>query len=315
MFYMCPKIIVTEPEYFTLASLKAMQKVGDVAVKRINRDELLRLAPMADALVVRSQTRVDKELLKKAQNLKCVISATIGIDHVDTKELKKRGITFFSLTGTYSKSAAEHALALLLSTARNIPQAHIAMLEGKWDRSSYIGSELTDKTLGIFGLGRVGAELAELSKGFRFTVLGYDPFLPSVEIKKRGAEKVSFKELLKKSDLVSLHAPLTKETKGAFNASAFAAMKRSAILVNTGRGALIEVKALLNTLKKGLIRAVAIDVYEKEPLPSKHPFRAYARTHNNLILTPHLGASTQEAIERASIESAELIVKFFRKLT
>lgn len=308
-----PKILLTDPDYFTADSLRRLKKLGFLTAQKMTRKELLKSVESADALVVRVETQVNKELIKHAKKLRCVVSATVGTNHVDIKTLEARGIKFFSLRGEYAVSTAEHALALMLAAARNIPAAHVTMISGGWDRSDYLGVELTGKTLGIFGMGRIGKELAERAKGFRMEILGCDPFLTAEQIGANGGKKVEWNELLKRSDFISVHAPLLPSTRGLLNAKAFKLMKPSAILVNTARAELVDQKALLDALAKGKIRAAAVDVYPKEPLPKKHPLRTYAKNHKNLVLTPHLGASTGECVERASAFVAATIQDFFHK--
>ena len=308
---MKPHILVTEPEYFTAASLNLMNKVGAVNARRFAYSELLDAMPKVNALVVRIETPVDKQLLRRAKNLECVATATTGLDHIDTAALRKFKIPLFALHGEHSVPTAEHALALLLASARNIPSAHREMFSGGWRRWQYIGVELQGKTLGIFGIGRIGRAVARRAKAFGLKILACDPYLPEKEVARRGAKKVDFKTLLKKCDFISLHAPLTHETRACFNEKTFKLVKPSVILINTARGLIINERDLFKALKRKQIRAAALDVYPEEPLPAKHPLRRYARVHNNLLLTPHLGGSTFEAVERASLETAKNVVKFF----
>ncbi|MEK7193496.1 MAG: hydroxyacid dehydrogenase [Patescibacteria group bacterium] len=304
-------ILVTEPEYFTPESLRSMEKVGKVIAKRMTRNELLRAIENVDVLVVRIETNVDRELLRHAKRLRCVVSTTTGLNHINVRALELSKILLFSLRGTHSVSTAEHALALLFSAARNIPTAHTHIKDGGWTRWKYIGTELTGKTLGIFGIGRVGTEIAKRARGLHMNVIAYDPYVKKNEIARRGATKVARIAFIKKSDFISLHAPLTKETKGFFGQKEIHMMKQSAILINTARGAIVEERALLEALKNQRIRAAAIDVYQEEPLPSSSPLLRYARKHQNLILTPHIGASTEEALRNASAFAAKNIRRFF----
>ena len=227
--------------------------------------------------------------------------------------MKSRGIPLFSLHGTHSVSTAEHALALLFAVARRIPWAHARMTGSDWRRWEFIGTEISGKTLGIFGIGRIGTEVAKRARALGLRVLAYDPYVSGVEAARRGARKTTWRKFIAQCDFLSLHSPLTLETKHAFGKKEFGAMKPSAIFINTARGEIVEEKALVNALKNGRIRAAALDVYPEEPLPKNHALRRYARAHSNLILTPHIGASTREAAENASMFCADALVKFFGK--
>lgn len=308
-----PRILVTEPEYFTPDSLREMSRVGKVIARRMTRAELLREIKNTDAIVVRIDTRLDAELIKRATRLKCVVSATTGLNHIDTKSLEKRKISLFSLHGAHSVPTAEHALTLLLASGRRILAANKQMQSGGWDRWKYIGTEFEGKTLGIFGIGRIGTQLSMRARGLGMQVIAYDPYVSAGRVKKRGGRKVDWKTFLKTSDFFSLHAPLTAETRDRFGAKELRAMKPSAILINTARGEILDGNALITALEKKTIRAAAVDVYPEEPLSSGSPLRTFARKHDNLILTPHIAASTEEAVRRASAFSALTLIKFFRK--
>lgn len=311
--YQKPTILITEPEYFTPHSIKSMERVGRVIKKRMSRKELLKMIPKIDALVCRIETKIDKSLINRAKRLKCVVSATTGTNHIDTAVLKSRNIPLFNLHGTHSISTSEHALALLFATVRHIPAAHTHLTKGSWERFKFIGSELYGKTLGIFGIGRIGTNVARRANALDMKVIAFDPYVSANEIRRRGARKVTWQYFIKNSDIISLHAPLTRETLGILNKSAFKKMKRGAIIINTARGEILNEKALLQSLKSGKIKTAALDVYPEEPLSKNHALRHYAKTHQNLILTPHLGASTEEAVKHASLFCAETITKFFGK--
>jgi D-3-phosphoglycerate dehydrogenase len=305
------RILVTEPEYFTVESISMMRSVGSVIAKRVSRQELLAIVPNIDVLVVRVDTKLDREILKRAVRLRCVVSATTGLNHIDTSFLKARAIPIFSLHGTHSVSTAEHALALLFAMARNVSSAHNHLLQGKWERWKHIGIEMTGKTLGIFGIGRIGTEVARRARAMKMDVIAYDPYVSAGQIKKRGARKVDFKTLLAQSDFLTIHAPLTVETRDRFGEREFRSMKRSAILINAARGEIVKEKELIAALARNVIRGAAVDVYPDEPLVSNSGLVRYARTHSNIILTPHIAASTLDAIKQASICSAKAIVNFF----
>ncbi|OGZ52968.1 MAG: hypothetical protein A3F26_03575 [Candidatus Ryanbacteria bacterium RIFCSPHIGHO2_12_FULL_47_12b] len=304
-------ILVTEPDYFTRVSLRAMREVGDVEARRMTRRELLRAVRDIDALVVRIDTRVDAELLRRARRLQCVVSATTGLNHIDVAFLKAHDVPLFSLSGAHSVPTAEHALALLFAIARRIPWAHAHVMRGRWDRWEFIGEEIEGKTLGVVGIGRIGAEITRRARALGMRVYAHDPYVSSRAVAARGARKAGWKTLLSRSDFISLHLPLTLETKHMIGKKEFAVMKPSVILINTARGAIIEEHAFLNALKNKRIYAAALDVYPEEPLAPSSAFRHYARNHTNLILTPHIAASTAEAVDRASMFAADVIKRFF----
>lgn len=305
------KILVTEPEYFTKESLRLLSKVGRVEARRMSRRELLSAVHDAEVLVVRIDTKVDALLLRRAKKLRCVVSATTGLNHIDTAYLQKHRIPLFSLSGAHSISTAEHAIALLFTAARRIPWAHTHMARGLWERWEFIGTELTGKTLGIIGIGRIGTEVARRACALGMCVIAYDPYLSRKEIRVRGGEKVSWRNILQKSDILSLHAPLTRKTFGMMGKKDFSLVRPSLILINTARGAIIQETALISALAKRQIYMAALDVYPEEPLAPSHALRKYAKTHNNLILTPHIAASTHEAISRASLFAANAVLHFF----
>lgn len=307
------KILVTEPEYFTADSLKRMRSFGTVVAKRMSRAELLREVKDVSILIVRIETRVDKTLIEKAEKLACVISATTGLNHIDVALLKEKGIPLYSLKGTHSVSTAEHALALMFAVSRNIVDAHNNLLRGNWTRWKFIGTEINGKTLGIFGLGRIGREVAKRARVLGMNVISYDPFVSTSIMKQHGVKKVTFNNLITQSDLITIHAPLTQATSGIFGAKEFKAMKPSLIIINTARGGIIQEKSLINALKDGSIRCAAIDVFSEEPLPPSSPLRRYAKSHGNLILTPHLGASTREAMTNASMFAVVSVREFLGK--
>jgi D-3-phosphoglycerate dehydrogenase len=308
-----PVIIVTEPEYFTDQSIRLMRKVGTVIAKRMTRAQLLKAVSAADVLVVRIDTRVDKDLLRHAPRLKCVVSATTGTNHINTRALKKRGIPLFHLHGTHSIPTAEHALTLMLSAARNVPAAHRSMMEGKWQRWRFIGTGIAGKTLGIFGIGKIGTELASRARGLGMKIIAYDPYVSARIAKQRGARKVAWETFLTQSDFISLHAPLTAKTEGLFGVKEFQMMRPGVIFVNAARGGIVREKALIAAMDNSRVHAAAIDVYPEEPLPVSSILRRYAKRHGNLILTPHIAASTEEAVGDASMYCARALRDFFDK--
>lgn len=257
----------------------------------------------AAALIVRSETQVTAELMGLAPKLRVVARAGIGTDNIDLEEATRRGIPVLTAPGANSTSAAEHAFALMLSLARRVPAAVASMADGKWDRKQFEGTELRGKTLGILGLGRIGTSVARIAQGFGMTVIALDPFVVAAHALTLGVEMLPLETVLQRADIITLHIGLTDETRHILNAGRFAMMKKGALLVNTARGALIDVDALMAALHSGQLAGAALDVFEIEPLAADSPLRKTP----NLILTPHLGASTREAQARVALEIAEAV--------
>jgi D-3-phosphoglycerate dehydrogenase len=266
--------------------------------------ELVQLIPEFSALVVRSQTRVTAPILQAASKLRVIGRAGVGVDNVDLETATRRGVIVMNTPGGNTISTAEHAFSLLLSVARKIPQAHANLQSGQWDRKQFEGTELYHKTLGIIGMGRIGSELSRRAIAFGMRVLAYDPYLSPSRARSLQVELIEeLDELLPLADFITLHTPLTPETHHLLNAPRLTKMKRGVRLINCARGGLIDEAALLESLGNGQVAAAALDVFEKEPLPNDSPLCGIP----NLVLTPHLGASTVEAQESVGIEIAQAI--------
>jgi D-3-phosphoglycerate dehydrogenase / 2-oxoglutarate reductase len=270
----------------------------------LKENELLAIVPEYSAIVVRSQTKITAEVIEVAKLLKAVGRAGVGVDNVDVDAATRRGVIVMNTPGGNTVSTAEHAFSLLVSIARNIPQAHASMKAGKWDRKSFEGVELHGKTIGIFGMGRIGTEIARRVIAFGMRAIAYDPYLsPS---RARSLQVELFEDLdqvLAQADFVTMHMPLTPETRHLINADRIAKMKRGARIVNCARGGLVDEEALFEALRSGQVAGAALDVFETEPPPADFPLR----TLSNVVFTPHLGASTAEAQESVGIEIAEAI--------
>jgi D-3-phosphoglycerate dehydrogenase len=255
-----------------------------------------------DAIIVRSGTRLTADLIERAGKLKVIGRAGVGVDNVDVEAASKRGIVVVNAPQSTVVSAAEHTIALLLALSRRIPQAHAALTAGRWERKSFAGFELADKTLGLVGLGRIGQQVARRARGLEMRVLAHDPYVPADRIRELGAEPCeSLEELLAEADVVSLHATLTPETHGLVGAAEIARMKDGARLVNVARGELVDEKALEEALRSGKLAGAALDVFSEEPYSG--PLLAL----ENVVVTPHLAASTQEAQDRAGVIVAEQV--------
>ena len=306
------KILITEPEYFPQESRTVLETVGRVTAKRLTRKELLSEIADVDVLVVRIETNVDREIIDAAPKLKIIASATTGLNHIDTAYAEELRIKVINLVGNHTVPTAEHTFAMLLGLARKIPWAHAELSSGKWERYKFFGRALEKKTLGIIGLGRIGSQVAKYAAGFRMRVLAYDPYVTKEYANSFGAELIDFDKLLSESDFISIHAALTHETRNMVGNQEFAKMKPSAMLINVARGEIVEPKALIGALESGRIAGAATDVFAAEPAGSNDLLVEYSKTHTNLLVTPHLGASTIEAINEASIFVANKVVEAVR---
>jgi D-3-phosphoglycerate dehydrogenase / 2-oxoglutarate reductase len=302
---MVPKVLVADPISERGVSELANGGALDVTVKTgLKEDQLLEIIGEYSALVVRSQTKATARLIEAAGKLKVIGRAGVGVDNVDVDAATKRGIIVMNTPGGNTISTAEHAFSLMVSIARNIPQAHSSIKAGKWDRKSFEGVELYNKTLAIIGMGRIGTEFARRAMAFGMRVLAYDPYLSASRARSLQVELVdALDEILPRADFITLHMPMTPETHHMLNADRLARCKRGVRIVNCARGGLIDEAALYDALKSGQVAAAALDVFEVEPPPADFPLRDLP----NVVFTPHLGASTAEAQESVGIEVAEQI--------
>ncbi|HEY8483708.1 MAG TPA: phosphoglycerate dehydrogenase, partial [Longimicrobiales bacterium] len=266
-------------------------------------EELARAIAGFDAVIVRSATRITREALAYADRLKVIGRAGVGVDNIDVEAATERGIAVLNAPSGNTISAAELTMALLLALVRRIPAADRSMKAGEWDRKSFSGIELYGKTLGLIGAGRIGREVAKRARAFEMRVIAYDPYLTEEQARALDIERASFDEVLRRADVVSLHVPLTETTAGMINEAALAKMKPGALLVNAARGGVVDEDAVCRFLQEGRLGGAAFDVYEEEPLPADHPLRKL----NNVVLTPHLGASTEEAQRNVALEIAEAV--------
>ena len=270
-------------------------------------DELAERIGGYDALIVRSATTVSADLLEHAGRLKVIGRAGTGVDNVDVAAATRRGIIVANAPGSNMVAAAEHAMGLLLAIARNIPQAHAALVQGRWERKRFGGVELADKVLGIVGFGRIGQLVAARAKAFGMRVCVFDPFVSAERCRELGVTSASLENLLLQADFVTLHAPLTPETRHLIDAERLALMKPGARMVNAARGDLIDIDALVDALRSGHVAGAALDVFPSEPYTSGPILEL-----PNVVVTPHLGASTQEAQDRAGVIVAEQVAAALR---
>ena len=271
-------------------------------------EQLLEKVATADALVVRSATKVTSKILEAAKNLKIIGRAGIGIDNVDLPASTSRGVIVMNTPDENATTTAEHAIALLMAAARQIPQANKSLWDGKWDRKTFVGTELSGKTAGVIGLGNIGKLVAKRLQGLKLNTIAYDPFVTPEVAEKMNVKMVSLDELLKTSDIITLHVPLIDKTKNLLDDAAFSKMKKGVILVNCARGGIVSETALLAALENKTVKSVGTDVFEQEPPDPKHPLLF----HPNVVATPHLGAQTTEAQKNVSIGIAQQMVAYFR---
>jgi D-3-phosphoglycerate dehydrogenase len=266
-------------------------------------EELVEAIAGYDAILIRSATKLTAELIDRADNLKVIGRAGTGVDNVDIRAATRRGIIVANAPESNSVAAAEHTLALMLALFRNVPQAHGTLVDGRWDRAKFKGAELYGKTLGVVGFGRIGQLVAKRAQSFEMDVLAFDKFVSAERFRELGVEGVgSVEELLERADVVTLHVPKTPETIDLIDAKAIAAMKDGGRIVNCARGELVDLDALLAGLESGKIGGAALDVFPSEPF-TEHPI--FARPE--VVVTPHLGASTAEAQDRAGVVTAEQV--------
>ncbi|HHW57151.1 MAG TPA: phosphoglycerate dehydrogenase [Clostridia bacterium] len=300
------KVIVSEK--ISDKGIEYLKKYAEVDIKAgIPREELLNIIKDYDALIVRSATKVDRELIEKGEKLKVIGRAGTGVDNIDVEAATQKGILVVNAPTGNTIAAAELTIGLMLAIARNIPQAYHAVLNGDFRRSKFEGVELNGKTVGIIGLGRIGSLVASRLAAFNMKVVAYDPYMPDERFEKSGAKRVNLDELLEQSDFITIHLPLTSETRKMIGEKEFKKMKKGVRIVNAARGGLIDEQALYNAIKEGIVAAAGLDVLEVEPKFNieKQDYHNPLLELPNVVYVPHLGASTYEAQENVSIVIAE----------
>ncbi len=269
----------------------------------ISPEDLLKAIPDYDALIVRGRTKVTAAVFEAAKSLKVVGRAGVGVDNIDLVAAKAHGVTVVNSPIATSVAVAELTLGLMLAVAREIPRGDATMKAGKWIKKELEGAELYGKTLGIIGFGRIGAETGKRAAAFGMSIIGYDPLIPADEIQRRGGEPVSLADLYARADVITLHVPLTPESKNLINAAAIAAMKPGVRIVCAARGGIIDEAALLEGLNSGKVAAVGLDVFATEP-----PGSTELVLHPRAVCVPHIGAQTVEPQARASDDNASEIL-------
>ena len=270
-------------------------------------EELKKIIGNYDGLVIRSATKVTEEIIESAENLKVVGRAGIGLDNVNIPAASQRGIVVMNAPDGNATTAAEHAIAMMMSLTRNIPQATAALKAGRWDKKKFQGREVTGKTVGIIGIGRIGSIFARRAQGLRMKVIAFDPHMPKELVEKMGIELVSIDELCNRADYISVHVPLTNDTKGLVSTEEFKNMKKEAMFIDCARGGVVDEEALYDALKNGEIRGAALDVFAKEPTSLE---TTPLLELDNFICTPHLGASTSEAQINVAVTIAEQMADY-----
>ncbi len=301
------KILVTDGVDEGCIEILAREGFGVDNRPSLAHDELVRIIDAYDGLVVRSASQVGADVIGNAALLRVIGRAGTGVDNIDLPAATRRGILVMNTPGGNTVSAAEHTVSMMLSLARNIPQAHASLKAGKWDRKKFTGTEVMEKTIGIIGLGKIGREVAQRSRGLGMKVIGYDPVLSADVAARLSIELVSLEELYRRSDIITVHTPLTPDTRGMLNDRTFQLCKKGVRVINCARGGIVDEGALLRALESGQVGGAALDVFEQEP-PHGSPLLA----HERVVVTPHLGASTEEAQEKVAVQIAHQIADALR---
>ncbi len=305
---MLKKILITDP--IEKSCIEILQSAGfDVNHKPgLKEEEIISIIGEYNVLIVRSGTKVTKKIIDSSTNLELIARAGAGVDNIDVASATHRGIIVMNTPGGNTLSTAEHTMALLLSMCRNIPTANSELKQGLWDRKKYLGTELFGKKIGIIGLGKIGKEVAIRCKAFGMNVIGYDPVLTQDAAQKIGVKLASLDEIFEQSDIITVHVPLSDETKNLINKKVLERCKDGVKIINCARGGIVSEEALLEGLKSGKVSGAALDVFEKEP----PQFPNELIEHPRVVVTPHIGASTKEAQEKVAIQIANQIIDFYK---
>ncbi len=296
------KVLVSDP--IAEQGIEILKNEVDVDIKTgLPPAELIKIIGDYEALIVRSETQVTKDVISAGKKLKIIGRAGVGVDNIDVNSATERGIIVVNAPEGNTISAAEHTIAMMMAMSRNIPQANASLKSKKWDRKKFMGVEVRDKSLGVIGLGRIGSEVAKRAQGMEMKILAYDPFISAERAKDLGVELTTVEDIVKRADYITVHTPLTKETKDLISTKEFAIMRKGARVINCARGGIINEDALAKAVKDGIVSSAAIDVFTKEP-PFDNPLLELDR----VIVTPHLGASTEEAQINVAVTVAEQIV-------
>lgn len=300
------RVLVSDP--LAEEGIRRLETAAEVdVITNLSPEELVERIKGYDALVIRSGTKVTADVINAADRLKVIARAGVGVDNVDVDAATKKGIIVVNAPGGNTISAAEHTIAMMLALARNIPQAHASVRRGEWNRKKYTGVEVFNKTLGIIGLGRIGTEVAKRMKAFGMRILAYDPFITESKAAELGIKLASLEEIYRESDFITVHTPLTPETRNMIDEPQIKMMKPTVRIINCARGGIINEAALARAVAENRIAGAAVDVYTKEP-PVGNPLLEQER----IITTPHLGASTAEAQINVALAVADQIIAISR---
>lgn len=284
--------------------IKILKREAEVDVStKLPREELIKRIKDYDALVVRSATKVTRDVIEAGERLRVIGRAGVGVDNIDVDAATERGIIVLNAPEGNTIAAAEHTMGMMMALARNIPQANMSLKGKKWEKGKFMGVEIYDKVLGIIGLGRIGTEVAKRCQSFGMRILAYDPYISEEKAKSLGVKLTTVDEIIKNADFITVHTPLTKETQNLIGAKEFEKIKKGVRMINCARGGIIDEEALYNALKSGKVAGAALDVFVKEP-PLESPLLAL----DNVITTPHLGASTAEAQVNVAVGVAEQVL-------
>jgi D-3-phosphoglycerate dehydrogenase len=297
---MAPRVLIADKLSSAAAQIFKDRGIETDVKTGLERDALIKIIGDYDGIAVRSATKVTEKVIAAANGLKVIGRAGIGVDNIDVPAATSKGIIVMNTPFGNSITTAEHAIALLLALARQIPQADASTQAGKWEKNRFMGVELTAKTLGVIGCGNIGSIVADRALGLRMRVMAYDPFLSPERAKDIGVEKVELDDLLARADFISFHTPLTEKTKNLLNAETLARTKKGVRVINCARGGLVDEKALRAALDSGQVAGAAFDVFSTEPATENPLFG-----HPNVVCTPHLGAATSEAQENVALQIAE----------
>jgi len=300
-----PRVLIADALSATALAIFAERGIEADVKTGLRREELLATVADYDGIALRSATKIGADVIRAAKTLKVVGRAGIGVDNIDVAAATAAGVIVMNTPHGNSITTAEHAVALMMALARELPAANASTHAGKWEKNRFVGSELTGKTMGLIGAGNIGSIVADRAKGLKMKVIAHDPYLSLQRAAELGIEKVALNDLLARADFVSLHTPLTSETRNIVSAEAIGRMKRGARLINCARGGLVDEQALKAALDSGKLAGAALDVFEEEPARSHILFG-----HEKVIATPHLGASTVEAQENVAIQIAEQIADY-----
>ncbi len=304
------RVLVADP--LEDVGINLLKEIADVDVQtKLSEENLCQIIGAYDALIVRSGTKVTRKVIEHGLKLKVIGRAGAGVDNIEVDAATERGIFVVNAPSAITTATAEHTFALLLALVRKIPQAFASLREGKWERAKFIGSQLQGKTIGIIGLGRIGTQVARYSKAFGMRVIGCDPFISDERARQLGIELKELDELLREADIITLHVPLTKETRKMIDARAISLMKDGAILINTSRGGVLDEESLYEALVSGKLAGAALDVFEQEP-PKEGSTSFKLLKLENFVATPHLGASAKEAQEEAALEIAKQVMSVLK---